>query len=482
MLPLSKGGKPELFIKLCLLFIGLPVFGIFFTDTLYGLAQASMNSLPTENQPTPTGSLAPESVTPSATIPGSISSSGSITETALVTLSAASLTLEPAQEPPPTATSVVSTLSFFPIIIMNPTPTPVPLPVRILLCERPNTSIPDNNATGINRTLNISQAGYLVDLNIFVSVNHTWVGDLKISLRPPNSSNGLVLLDRPGVPASTIGCGNNHIQTIFNDQASQLAENKCASSPAAIGGSFKPLDSLDLLFGSPANGTYTINLADLYSSDIGTLSEWCLDASISSVPPAPTPTPPPLSVPSSAAIYGMSGQNQALPLDCESRSAVDWANFFGFWIGEIEFFNHLPSSDNPEKGFVGNVNGIWGQIPPNDYGVHAEPVAAVLRSYGLPAIAVKHFTWDKLRAEIAAQRPVIVWITGAVANGAPNYYVAASDGGICAVARYEHTVIVTGYTSSSVTFLDGEKVYSRSVDQFLDSWSSMQNMAVIAQP
>ena len=91
-------------------------------------------------------------------------------------------------------------------------------------------------------------------------------------------------------------------------------------------------------------------------------------------------------LPSSASIQGISGRWPAYSLDCESRSAVDWAAYFGVKIDELTFFNALPSSDNPDKGFVGNVHGAWGQIPPYDYGVHAKPVAKLFRAYGLEAI------------------------------------------------------------------------------------------------
>jgi len=90
-------------------------------------------------------------------------------------------------------------------------------------------------------------------------------------------------------------------------------------------------------------------------------------------------------------------------LDCESRSAVDWAAYLGQHINELTFFNRLPKSDNPDKGFVGNVYGAWGQIPPNPYGVHAEPVAALLRDYGLQAYAHRPLRWEQLQAEIAAE-------------------------------------------------------------------------------
>jgi uncharacterized protein YvpB len=195
----------------------------------------------------------------------------------------------------------------------------------------------------------------------------------------------------------------------------------------------------------------------------------------------PTPTPIQPNLPNQAFITGISGRSQALPLDCESRSAVDWANFFGVIIDELTFFNKIPKSDNPDVGFVGSVYGSWGQIPPAPYGVHAEPVADILRSYGLSAYAHRPLSWNQLRSEIAAGRPVIVWIVGSVTNGIPVYY-KASDDHITVVAPYEHTVIVTGYSESSIYYLNGGNIYSKSVEQFLDSWSVMGNMAITSIP
>ena len=197
--------------------------------------------------------------------------------------------------------------------------------------------------------------------------------------------------------------------------------------------------------------------------------------------PTPTPTPtgtPTPATPLEASITGISGRFQALPLDCESRSAVDWATYFGVSIDELEFFHSLPRSDNPDKGFVGDVYGSWGQIPPQPYGVHAEPIAALLRTYGLDAQAVRDFPMDALRAEIAVGRPVIVWVTGQVAWGTPVPYTA-SDGSSTIVARYEHTVMVIGYNKYEVRILDGARVYPRQWSDFERSWAVLGNMAVI---
>ncbi|MCK4451313.1 MAG: PD40 domain-containing protein, partial [Anaerolineae bacterium] len=83
--------------------------------------------------------------------------------------------------------------------------------------------------------------------------------------------------------------------------------------------------------------------------------------------PTPTGTPTP-TFPAEANVTNISGRPQALPLDCESRSAVDWAAYFGVEIDELEFLYGLPQSDNPDEGFVGDVHGSWGQIPPHPYG------------------------------------------------------------------------------------------------------------------
>lgn len=194
-----------------------------------------------------------------------------------------------------------------------------------------------------------------------------------------------------------------------------------------------------------------------------------------SLTPTASPTPTPLEEASIQRIYG---RWAAYSLDCEARSAVDWAAYLGVSINEIEFFNALPVSDDPELGFVGNVHAPWGQIPPKPYGVHAGPVASLLQEYGLNALAVRGITFDQLRAELSSGKPVIVWVVGRVGRGTPVPYTS-STGVDITVARFEHTVIVTGYTQNQVTVLDGDWVYNRSIKDFLDSWGVLGNMAVI---
>ncbi|HEY61522.1 MAG TPA: hypothetical protein G4N95_02615 [Anaerolineae bacterium] len=188
-----------------------------------------------------------------------------------------------------------------------------------------------------------------------------------------------------------------------------------------------------------------------------------------------TATPP---YPSRALITGIYGRFPIYSLDCEARSAVDWASFFGVVIAEASFQAALPISDNPNRGFVGNVHGVWGLIPPYSYGVYAKPVAKLLREYGINAEPIYGMSWKKLKSEIAHGKPVMVWVIGRVGNGMPLSYTS-SDGDETVVAHYEHTVIVIGYSQSSVTVLDGEWKYDRPIEKFLESWAVLGNMAIV---
>ena len=208
-----------------------------------------------------------------------------------------------------------------------------------------------------------------------------------------------------------------------------------------------------------------------------------LSMAIELPPPALTASDIPLSLvpPAAASVEGFTGYPQIVSLSCKSRSAVDWAAFFGVHIGEIAFLRGLPISDDPDVGFGGDVRGEWGQVPPNAYGVHAGPVARLLQQYGLPAHYHLYTPWKSVQDEIAAGRPVIVWVTGHVQAGQGQRYTAP-DGHRTVVAPFEHTVILVGYDQAMVSIEDEGKRYSRTLDQFMISWQPLRDMSITAQP
>lgn len=185
-------------------------------------------------------------------------------------------------------------------------------------------------------------------------------------------------------------------------------------------------------------------------------------------------------LPEQAYISGVIGHAQIFSLSCESRSAADWAAFWGVEINEVEFLNRLPRSDNPNEGFVGDPNDPWGYIPPNSYGVHAEPVANALRSYGLDAHAGIGLSWEEIQAEVAAGRPVIVWVIGSIWTGSAKEY-ETEDGQTVRVANNEHTMILIGYDETRVHLVDALTGYTltHTLENFLNSWGVLGNMAIV---
>jgi uncharacterized protein YvpB len=185
------------------------------------------------------------------------------------------------------------------------------------------------------------------------------------------------------------------------------------------------------------------------------------------------------SIPQSASISGIAGHAQTFSLSCEARSAADWAAFWGVKFSEAGFLRGIPSSDNPDRGFVGDLNDAWGYIPPHSYGVYARPVAARLKEYGLNAVARRGLQWDDLRGEIAAGRPVIVWVIGQMWNGTPVSYTP-SDGNKTIVAHFEHTMILIGYDARTVHVVDAYSGMTQSyaLSTFLTSWAVLGDMAI----
>jgi len=177
-------------------------------------------------------------------------------------------------------------------------------------------------------------------------------------------------------------------------------------------------------------------------------------------------------------VWNIWGHRQYFPIGCEAAVAKDWAVYFGVEINEFNFQYELPQSDNPDLGFVGSVEGPWGQVPPFAYGVHAGPVAKVLReNYGMQAVATKGFDLNQLKMQIAVDKPVIAWVVGNCVGGVRYEYVD-KEGNTVIVAAYEHVVIITGYNPETIRYMNNGKFFDVPYEYFLNSWSILGNMVV----
>ncbi|MCG9911553.1 MAG: T9SS type A sorting domain-containing protein [Flavobacteriales bacterium] len=133
--------------------------------------------------------------------------------------------------------------------------------------------IPDNNETGAIAVLPVSLSGNLgtnwyLD-SVKIQISHTYVGDIKVSLIS-SANDTAVLFDRPGVPTTTFGCGNDNVNAVFSDVYTLLAEGICLPNPLALSGGYKPITTLQTLHtGQPVAGNWKLFVQDLAGGDLG---------------------------------------------------------------------------------------------------------------------------------------------------------------------------------------------------------------------
>jgi subtilisin-like proprotein convertase family protein len=156
----------------------------------------------------------------------------------------------------------------------------------VTACSTPNLTIPDGSSTGAFNEQTLATLGAIIDLNVSVRATHSWVGDLDFTVQNTGTGVSAMIIDRPGVPASSFGCSQNHINALLDDQASLPVENQCATSnaanppPYAINGTFIPNNPLSVFNGQALANTWRMTARDLASGDTGALNEWCLQATV----------------------------------------------------------------------------------------------------------------------------------------------------------------------------------------------------------
>ncbi len=141
-------------------------------------------------------------------------------------------------------------------------------------------AITDNLPAGDAYTIDFSGVpGTALGTDIFLGsicfqATHSWVGDLKFSVTSPNGTTA-VLFDRPGVPATTVGCSGNDINATFIPGTGTEAETVCNGTVPTISGSFTAFAGANLNAlndGSDPNGVWSMNISDNAATDLGSIT------------------------------------------------------------------------------------------------------------------------------------------------------------------------------------------------------------------
>lgn len=150
----------------------------------------------------------------------------------------------------------------------------------------PAVSIPDNNPAGVSIPLTVSGYSGILDKiqfrfdgtacsttvgDVNAGLDHTWVGDLVVTLHSPQN-NIVTLMNRPGGAGNS---GNNFCQTLLDDEAAGSIQ-QIAAVDAPYSGTYRPNAPLAAFHGQNPNGTWTLNVADYAGVDTGSVRRFSL--------------------------------------------------------------------------------------------------------------------------------------------------------------------------------------------------------------
>ncbi|PWB72236.1 MAG: hypothetical protein C3F15_11575, partial [Holophagae bacterium] len=125
-------------------------------------------------------------------------------------------------------------------------------------------AIPDNGSVTSN--LVVTQNVTLSDVNVRVQIDHTYVGDLIVSLRSPAGTT-VTLLNLPA-------CGDSNMNVTFDDSSGVNLQNHCAGTTPWYSGVARPYQPLSSFNGQSSAGTWTLTVSDNAVGDSGTLVDW----------------------------------------------------------------------------------------------------------------------------------------------------------------------------------------------------------------
>lgn len=134
-------------------------------------------------------------------------------------------------------------------------------------------AIPDGSPVGASSDLVIATDVILGSIEVDVTIDHTYVGDLRVQLRSP-AGTVVTLLDRPGVPVTAFGCSDDDLAITFSDTATQVLEDLCTGSTPWYEGMALPAQPLSAFAGESSAGTWSLIVVDSGISDTGVLVDW----------------------------------------------------------------------------------------------------------------------------------------------------------------------------------------------------------------
>jgi len=167
--------------------------------------------------------------------------------------------------------------------------------------ESPNLSIPDNGST--TSSITIADNLTITEVNVYVLIRHTYIGDLLVSLRSPSGTT-VTLHNRGGADGDDI----------VGWYDTTLA----------------PAQALTAFNGQSSAGTWTLTMADQEAQDVGTLDLWKLEIAGTSQQPPPQPQTWSISGRATSGANGLAGATMTLGGARTGSTSTDASGNYAF--------------------------------------------------------------------------------------------------------------------------------------------------------
>ena len=139
-----------------------------------------------------------------------------------------------------------------------------PFPLSFVM-DVPFADIPDNLVTGLTRPMAVaSSLTTVTSVQLFLDIEHTWMGDLAVTLTSPNSQVRQIV--------TNVGGAADNVLSFFGDNLA----NTVSTTYLPPYGFAKPTDVFSTFNSSPVNGTWTLKIVDNAAGDAGILKAWGL--------------------------------------------------------------------------------------------------------------------------------------------------------------------------------------------------------------
>jgi subtilisin family serine protease len=133
----------------------------------------------------------------------------------------------------------------------------------------PNTPILDQGT--ISDSIFIPDSRSVLDLNVSVHIDHSFVGDLTVRLTGPQGQSTTLIANRGGAGDNI---GDSDTLTLFDDSATTPISS--GVPPFTSPGAYRPESELQVFKNTVAAGVWTLTVTDSAPLNSGTLREWKL--------------------------------------------------------------------------------------------------------------------------------------------------------------------------------------------------------------